>query len=199
MIILAVVIGLYDDDKIVQNIQSSGYFRYAYSEFVTGQGYSDKPLSYEEFIIQEKVAIESTMDMKGSIDSMDTSQYSIAPYIRRMQIDVEPGLMLRSILLLVAMVLAIFMNVFMDLRRDRGVRSIFISVFIGSAISFIAAIAIQLLHIENHLFIEPEYLYIFLSLHIVWLIKVLLVIGLFGAVIGVSRVGLYKSMRKGRG
>ena len=129
---------------------------------------------------------------------MDTSKYSIAPYIRRMQIDVQPSLTISSILLMIALLIACASNVFMDLRRDRGIKSIAVSTIIGAVTTFVAAVIINLLHVENKLFIEPEYLYNFITLHVEWLVKVLFVVGLFAAVVGMSLVGLYMSMRKDR-
>lgn len=220
VIIVSVAVGLYNDSKIIQNIQSSGYFRYAYSMYVsenssettenssdTSQNSSEASqhnrevsdtLSYDSYIVQEKVNIDTTLKSGSDIETMDTSKYSIAPYIRRMQIDVQPSLTISSILLMIALLIACASNVFMDLRRDRGVKSIAVSTIIGAVTTFVAAVIINLLHVENKLFIEPEYLYNFITLHVEWLVKVLFVVGLFAAVVGMSLVGLYMSMRKDR-
>ena len=115
-----------------------------------------------------------------------------------MQLDVQPCLTASGVLLLLALLISAFSNIYMDLRRDRGVKSITISVFAGTIVTFIAAVILALTHPEESFFIEPAYLYSFLTDHIDWMTKVFFVIGLFGFIIGFSLVGLYKTMRKDR-
>ena len=203
-IILAVNVGLYNNNKIFQNIQNSGYFRYAYTEYLAETDKETKVLQYDDFVLKEKINIDSTLKKKNNLSQPAgseegiTSRYSIAPYVRRMQLDVQPTITISAILLMVALIISVFCNIFMDLRRDRGVRSIAISTLIGTFITFVLAIIIKYINVTESLFVEPGYLYNFIDDHIQWITKVLFVIGLMGAVVGVSLIGTYKGMRRDR-
>ena len=214
-IIIAVVIGLYNNNKIFENIQNSGYFRYAYTEYLAdvnltqeadseNQNKEESVLPYDDFILKEKINIDTTLKSRDNLSEVSTdeegitSKYSIAPYVRRMQIDVQPAITISAALIVLAIIISVFCNIFMDLRRDRGVRSISISMLTGTFITFVSAVMIKFINITDSLFVEPGYLYNFIADHIQWLTKVLFVIGLMGAVIGISLVGIYKNMRKDR-
>lgn len=192
--IIAVSIGLYNQNKIIQNIQDSGYFRYAYTKYISDNSENmDDVMSYEDYLVEEKKAL----------DHMQSSEYSedisIAPYISEMQDDMRQGLIISAICLLVGLLIAGASNIFMDMRRDRGIRSIAISEIIGTVVTTTLAIVLRLIHMNQKLIIEPVYLGSFINSHIDWIIKILIVIGFFGAVVGMSLVGLYKSKVKDKG
>ncbi len=196
LINISLGIGIYNNNHIVQNIQSSGYFRFAYTEYLTNEisnsddnDASDK-LSYDEFLIEEKKSLEtlSASDLTKSV--------SIAPYIKSVQKDMKDSLIISSVLMTLALIISIILNVFMDLRRDRGVKSIAVSELIGTVVTIVAAIIISVIHNANKVFIEPDYLYNFLNDHIDWITKILIIVGFFGAVIGLSLTGLYRNMRR---
>lgn len=191
---IAISIGIFNSDKIFQNIQSSGYFRYSYTEYIA-QEKEGNAISYDDFVLKKKLAITSTLKKGNSSNPEDTS---LAPYISRIQKDVKNGLLATVIISFVSIVLSVVLNIFMDLRRDRGIKSIAVSTSVGTFFGFIAAFVLYSLHIENRFFVEPGYLYNFLADQMDWIIKVFVIIGLFGIAIAASLFGLYKSMRKDR-
>ena len=189
--VLAVGISLYNNDKIIQNIQSSGYFRYAYTTYLSEAATSDIViLGYEDFLVEEKKAL---IDMKASDI---TKRCSIAPYIRGLQNDMKFSLLVSGILSGVAILISVFLNIFMDLRRDRGVHSIAVAELIGAGITVILAAVIYIIHSSTRIFIEPDYLYSFINDYIDWIIQIFIIIGFFGGVIGMSLAGLYINMRR---
>ena len=202
------MVGFFNSGEILQNIQNSGYFRYAYTEYLTdivesasAQSSAQESLSYssyDAFIVQEKIAIDKTLAGSGTPDGTEISDMSIAPYIKRVQIDVKSYLIVCTVLSVLAVIISSVCNIFMDLRRDRGVKSIAISVTASVAVTFASALLLKMLHIESRFFVEPGYLYSFLADQMDWIIKVFVIIGLFTTAIAASLVGLYKSMRRER-
>lgn len=207
LISLAIAIGLFNNDRIINNIQSSGYFRYSYTEYLTEVAErnakaaseseedgteitEEEPLSYDEFLIREKKALDN---MEASPLSVNRS---LAPYISRMQTDMKSSLIISAILLILATIIANVCNIFMDRKRDRGIKSIAISTIIGTVITIALAVLLNILKIQDRFFIEPDYLYNFISDHMQWCVKILIIIGLFGAAVSMSLVGLYHSRRK---
>ena len=193
LLIISLSIGIFNNNHIVQNIQNSGYFRFAYTEYLTEYSEtdnSDTPVGYEDFLVEEKKALDK-MD-----SSPLTKSISIAPYMKRLQNDMRECVIISSILLAIAMIVSIFENIFMDLRRDRGVKSVAISAIIGTVVVFTFAIILAMSHLETRVFIEPDYLYSFIVDHLAWIIRIMMVVSTFSAVIGMSLVGLYRSMRK---
>ena len=194
LINISLSIGVYNSNHIIQNIQSSGYFRYAYTKYLANENSSvetaEEKMSYDEFLVEEKKSLEtlSTSDI--------TKGTSIAPYVKSIQKDMKESLIISTILMMVALIISIVFNIFMDLRRDRGVKSIAVSELIGTLITIVATIIITVLHRTSKVFIEPDYLYNFLNSHIDWMTKILLITGFFGAVIGLSLTGLYRNMRR---
>ena len=198
-LILAISIGVFNSGKIVQNIQTSGYFRYAYTDYVSdmteaGESYE----SYDSFIVQEKVAIDKTLAGSRTPDGTEINDRSIAPYIKRVQYDVKDYTLISLILSIATVLIGGFCNIFMDLRRDRGVKSLAISTSVSAFLSIVSAIILSQLHIETRFLVEPGYLYNFLADQMDWIIKVFVIIGLFATAIAASLVGQYKSMLKDR-
>ncbi len=189
--VLAVGISLYNNDKIIHNIQSSGYFRYAYTTYLSEAATTGAEiLGYEDFLVEEKKALINMQ--AGDI----TKNCSIAPYIRGLQNDMKFSLLVSGILSGVAILISVFLNIFMDLRRDRGVHSIAIAELIGAGITVILAALIYVIHSSVKVFIEPDYLYSFINDYIDWIIQIFIIIGFFGGVIGMSLTGLYINMRR---
>lgn len=195
-LIIATSIVFFNNTKIMQTIQSSGYFRYGYTEYIAED--ENPTLSYEDFIVQEKLTISETFERTIPLSKEEVTDRSIAPYIKRMQIDLKLSLIISFACCMVGFIIAGICNIYMDLRRDRGVKSIAISVFVGTIIVFIAAVLLAVFRVEEYFFVEPQYLISFLSDMMDYLIKVFIVIGLLDTAVGASLVGLYKTMRKDR-
>ncbi len=211
--IIAFSIGFFDNNRIMNNIQSSGYFRYAYTKYIgetTERTYDmfteastevateapSEVLSYDEYIVKEKISIDSTFKSKTIAEEQDVSDNSIAPYIKRMQLDSFNAIIIGVICSLLAYIIADICNIFMDLRRDRGVKSIAISTFVGAAVTFAIAVLLSLFRIDKIFSVEPGYLYNFLQDQMSYIVKIFIIIGLFCIVVGLSLVGLYKTMRR---
>lgn len=193
-LIIATSIVFFNNTKIMQTIQSSGYFRYGYTEYIAED--ENPTLSYEDFIVQEKLTISDTFERTIPLSKEEVTDRSIAPYIKRMQIDLKLSLIISFVCCMTGFIIAGVCNIYMDLRRDRGVKSIAISVFVGTIIVFIASVLLAVFRVEDYFFVEPQYLISFLSDMMDYLIKVFIVIGLFDTAVGASLVGLYKTMRK---
>ena len=197
--LLAATIGIFNTSRIVQNIQTSGYFRTAYTDYVSEQVEKGEEYDgYDVFIIREKVAIDKTLSGSESADESSINSRSIAPYIKRMQKDVKSDVIVTFILSITAILIAAFSNIFMDLRRDRGVKSIAISIGVSAGVILAVALLLKLVHLETRFFLEPGYLYSFMEDQIEWIIKVFAIIGLFTTAFAASLVGLYKTIRKDR-
>ena len=126
-------------------------------------------------------------------------QSNVAPYVLRLKEDMQTSILISGILFVLSLVLGCVFTIFMDLRRDRGIRMIAISELVGTAFAGILTVLLLWLNPAKHLFIEPDYLYLFFKNHVDWMIRVLSVITVFGLVFGMSLIGIYFSRRKEKG
>ena len=204
-LIMALFVIVFNNSRILQNVQDSGYFRYAYIEYLAELGKTEKDtteatkkvdLSYDDFVIREKQATEQLLI--GNRD-VKYQQSNVAPYVLRLKEDMKTSMLISGILFLLSLILGCVFTIFMDLRRDRGIRMIAISELIGTAFAGALTVVLLCLNPAKHLFIEPDYLYLFFKNHVDWMIKVLSVITVFGLVVGMTLVGLYFSRRKAKG
>ena len=235
-LLLSLFVIVFNNNRILQSVQSSGYYRHAYIEYLADQGRGEdgkvteapagesaestetlnaetqtesqkeetgndvqgsssnsKILSYDDFVIREKQATEQLL--QGNRD-VTYQQSNVAPYVLRLKEDLQFAMILGMILFGLSLVLGCIFTIFMDLRRDRGIRMIAVSELIGTAFAGILTILLLVWNPAKHLFIEPDYLYVFFKNHVDWMIRVLSVITVFGLVIGMSLIGLYFSKRK---
>ena len=203
-LILAIVIVVFNNSRILQSVQESGYFRYAYIEYLAENGKTEedtteisdsKNLSYDDFVIREKQATEQLL--RGNKD-VRYQQSNVAPYVRRLKEDLQFSLIVSGALFLLSFLLGCIFTIFMDLRRDRGIRMIAISELIGTVFAGGLTAALLCLNPARHLFIEPDYLYLFFKNQVDWMIRVLSMITVFGLVIGMSLIGVYFGKRKAK-
>ena len=201
-LILAIFIVVFNNSRILESVQESGYFRYAYIEYLADNGKTEedttevsggKTLTYDDFVIREKQATEQLLH--GNRD-VQYQQSNVAPYVQRLKEDMQFSLIISGILFLLAFVLGCIFTVFMDLRRDRGIRMIAVSELIGTVFAGGLTAFLLLMNPAKHLFIEPDYLYLFFKNQVDWMIRVLSVITIFGLVVGMSLIGVYFSRRK---
>ena len=204
-LLMAVLVIVFNNSRILQNVQDSGYFRYAYIEYLAEQGKTEKDttevskavdLSYDDFVIREKQATEQLL--LGNRD-VKYQQSNVAPYVLRLKEDMQTSILISGILFVLSLILGCVFTIFMDLRRDRGIRMIAISELVGTAFAGILTVLLLWLNPAKHLFIEPDYLYLFFKNHVDWMIRVLSVITVFGLVFGMSLIGIYFSRRKEKG
>ncbi len=233
-LLLALFVIVFNNDRILQSVQGSGYYRYAYIEYLSDLGRGEdgkttesdteqvtesaavtdngasteavtvseeaatdrtggKILAYDDFVIREKQATEQLL--RGN-RNVKYQQSNVAPYVLRLKEDLQFSMLISMILFGLSLILGCVFTIFMDLRRDRGIRMIAISELIGTAFAGILTVLLLVLNPAKHLFIEPDYLYIFFKNHVDWMIRVLSVITVFGLVIGMSLFGLYFAKRK---
>lgn len=221
--IVGISVGVFSNNHLSNSIQSSGYFRYAYTQYVknaVAEAGTDKNstnsttnkndstaknstddlesmdisnvniMTYDEFLVQEKQALSN---MK---ESELTKEISVVPYISQLRKDLREPLLIAVIIIGVAYMLSMILNLFMDMKRDRGIKALAVSDIIATLILLVVVVAIWIWYTNSKLFIEPDYLFNFIGDFIEWVVKVLASISFFGAAIGMAMVGLYNSMRK---
>ena len=238
-LILGISVGVFSNNHLSGSIQSSGYFRYAYTQYLksiveenttkdtdnketdstetTDQNTTDQDKTSEKNSQKESTEEPSTENL-GSIDIMTydefqdqekqaisnmqeselTEQISIVPYIRQLREDIQLPFIISSIIIAVAYIISAVTNIFMDMKRDRGVKSMAISDIIATIVLVIVVFVIWIWYTHSKLFIEPDYLFHFIGDFIEWLVKILITICFFGAAIGMALVGFHSSMRKDR-
>ncbi len=190
---IALLIGFFDNNHIVQSIQDSGYFRFAYLKYISEA--SDSPdnfYSYEDFLLKEQTSIVKLQTSELS------SNVSLVPYIRQMQSDIRVPLVFSTILIIINIVLISFIAFFMDAKRYIGISALAISSIIGTFFVLALILIIYLMHIDKNVFIEPDFLYHFIINHLEWINKILGIISAFGAVISMALVGVSRSLQKGK-
>ena len=197
--IVGISVGVFSNNHLSNSIQSSGYFRYAYTQYVKNTTNIDLEtldtsdvniMTYDEFLVQEKQALSNMQE------SELTKEISIVPYISQLRKDIRQPFLISVIIIGVAFFLALVLNLFMDMKRERGVKALAVSDIIATLILLMAVVFIWIWYSNSKLFIEPDYLFNFIGDFIEWLVKVLVSISFFGAAIGMALVGLHNSMRK---
>ena len=229
-LLAALFVSFFNPGRIERNIQESGYFRYAYIDYLSQNGRSlegaeflsdeeaaiisqgDKQndntdisdseqksgehlLTYDEFLIREKQATQQIL--AGNTD-VEYQRINVAPYILRLKEDLRTSMVVSVTLFALALVLGCIFTIFMDLRRDRGVRMIAISDLIGTAFAALLTILLIIWAPAKRLFIEPDYLYLFFKNYMAWIVQVFAVISVLGVIFGMALFGVYITRNKGR-
>ena len=85
--------------------------------------------------------------------------------------------------------------VFMDQRRERGVKHTAAAELAASALMVVVTVYMAFAKPYLHLYIEPDYLYLFIMECILWSVKVMTSISAFAVVLAMLLIGVYNSMR----
>ena len=223
-VLIALFVALFNPGRIEQNIQDSGYFRYAYIEYLSERGHSlegieylsdeeaaviagkketevdsekakEPLLSYDEFMIREKQATRQLLNGNRDVVYQESN---VAPYLLRIKEDIRFAMLLSMGMFLGALVLGCVFTIFMDFRRNRGVRMIAISTLSGTVIAGLFTIFLIIWSPAKRLFIEPDYLYLFFKNYMDWIVKIFATISIFGIVLGMALVGVFMSRNRGR-
>ena len=223
-VLIALFVALFNPGRIEQNIQDSGYFRYAYIEYLSERGHSlegveylsdeeaaviaekketevdsekakETLLSYDEFMIREKQATQQLLNGNRDVVYQESN---VAPYLLQIKEDIRFAMILSAGLFLGALVLGCVFTIFMDFRRNRGVRMIAISTLAGTVIAGFFTIFLLVWSPAKRLFIEPDYLYLFFRNYMDWIVKIFATISIFGIVLGMALVGIFMSRNRGR-
>lgn len=204
-ILLGLYVSLFNNDAIMQNMQSSGYFRYAYSQYIAEEAKAVVENLREKNEIEEMEPIQtydeylftikqnSLKVLAGDLDIVIPDS-NVAPYIYNlktcfMEIYVKAG-----ISLILSVIFGILLMVFMDQRRERGVKHTAVSILIASGVMAVLTLIMLVYKPYTSLYIEPDYLYLFLMECINRCVTMLTSITAFGVVVGMVVLGIYKTM-----
>ena len=223
-VLIALFVALFNPGRIEQNIQDSGYFRYAYIEYLSERGHSlegieylsdeeaaviaekketevdsekakEPILSYDEFMIREKQATQQLLNGNRDVVYQESN---VAPYLLRIKEDIRFAMYLSTGLFLGALILGCVFTIFMDFRRNRGVKMIAVSTLAGTVIAGLFTVFLVIWSPAKRLFIEPDYLYLFFKNYMDWIVKIFATISIFGIVLGMALVGVFMSRNRGR-
>ena len=197
---IGIYISIFNKDTIMQNMQSSGYFRYAYSEYITemAENYfnesekldSDSIVAYEDFLFTVKQ--NSLKILSGETDIRIPSS-NVSPYIYNIKNSYMKVFVVAGVLFILSALLGIILMIFMDQSRERGTKHIAAAMLIASGIIVIITLYMALVKPYLHIYIEPDYLYLFIMECILWSVKVMSSISAFSVVFGMLLIGVYKT------
>lgn len=205
-LLLGLYVSLFNNDAIMQNMQSSGYFRYAYSQYVAdqatnaltnikdGKGLEETPKlqTYDEYLFTIKQ--NSLKVLNGNMEIVIPDS-NVAPYIYNLKTSYVEIFVKAGISLILSTIFGILLMVFMDQRRERGVKHTAVSVLIASGVMVVLTLVMLIYKPYTLLYIEPDYLYLFLMECIKRCVTSLTSITAFGVVVGMLVSGVYKMMK----
>ena len=208
-ILLGIYVSLFNKEAIMQSMQSSGYFRYAYSEYITETAKQtvsdldsgkkvtamDEIQTYEEYLFTIK---QNSLKILNGDKETPIPDSNVTPYIYNLKTSFMNIFTVSGICLLLSAVLGIVLMVFMDQRRERGVKHTAVAVLIASAVMIVITAVMAVNKPYLHLYVEPDYLYLFLMEYIQWSVKVLTSVTAFGVVIGMLLIGVFQTIKNGR-
>ncbi len=193
--------GLFYKKAIIQSMQSSGYFRYEYAEYIagmgtdTGENSSEGELkTYEQYFYMMKQNTLKALDGETETTLPDNN---IAPYIGNLKTAYMEMLKSSGSCMLASAVLGIILMLFMDQRRERGVKHTAAAQITASSVLLVLAAALVIAKPYAHLYIEPDYLYLFLMEYIGWCVKIMISVTAFAVAFGMILIGIYRMMRNG--
>ena len=205
MLLMGLYVSLFDKDAIMQNMQSSGYFRYAYSQYITAiaddmkeqvasgnfdAAEQDKIVSYEDYLYTIKNNSLKVLDGETNIPIPDTN---VAPYIVNLKNSYADVFSVAGVLFIVSTVAAVILMIFMDLRRERGIKHTAAAVLCAGVVMGVATLIMVIYKPYMYLYIEPDYLYLFLMECIKRCVMVMVSITAFGVALGMILSGVYRS------
>lgn len=198
--LIGIYISVFNKNTIMQNMQSSGYFRYAYSEYISelaneyknNNTLTESIVSYEDFLFTVKQNSMKILDGETDIRIPDSN---VSPYITNIKKSYMQVFSVAGVILIINGLLGIIFMVFMDQRRERGVKHVAFAELIASAVVVSITVFMAFVKPYLHLYIEPDYLYLFIMECILWSVKVMTSISAFAVVLAMLLIGIYNSMR----
>ena len=221
-LLIALFAAFFNEERIEKNIQDSGYFRYAYIQYLSDHGKAlegaeflsdeeaaiisgtlstaeaetdESVMSYDTFLVKEKQATEQLL--RGN-HGVEYQKSNVAPYILRLKEDMRTPILVSGIFFLAALILGCIFTIFMDMRRDRGIKMIAISNLLGAGLLGFLTVYLLIWSPAKKLFIEPDYLYLFFKNYMDWIARTFVVISVFGLVLGMALFGVYLGRQKER-
>ena len=205
LILLGLYVSLFNYDAIMQNMQSSGYFRYAYSQYIAEQANAIAKQATDEGTVEEVPEIQtydeylftikqnSLKVLEGNMEVIIPDS-NVAPYIYNLKTSFVEIFAKSGISLILTAVFGILLMVFMDQRRERGVKHTAVAILIASGVMAVLTVVMLVYKPYTFLYIEPDYLYLFLMECIKRCVTALTSITAFCVVLGMLIVGIYKTM-----
>ncbi len=195
-----IYISVFNKNTIMQNMQSSGYFRYAYSEYISelaneykeNNKISESIASYEDFLFTVKQNSMKILDGETDIRIPDSN---VSPYITNIKKSYIQAFTVAGIIFIANTLIGVIFMIFMDQRRERGVKHTAVSELIASTVAVVVTVYMAFLKPYLHLYIEPDYLYLFIMECILWSVKVMTSISAFAVCLAMMLIGVYHSMR----
>lgn len=205
LLLSGIRIGLFDKDAIMQNMQSSGYFRYAYSEYLLDMAddlysnYKDGETditnlknvkSYEEYLFTIKQ--NSVKVLEGNTDILIPDS-NVTPYIYNLKTSYNELFLVAGIIIILNILLGILFMIYMDARRERGIKHVAASVLLSSICMVFFTVVMAVGKPYLYMYIEPDYLYLFLMECIKRCVMVMSCVTAFSLVIGMILIGVYRN------
>lgn len=205
LLLSGIRIGLFDQNAIMQNMQSSGYFRYAYSEYLSDMAddlysnYKDGKTdaaelkdvkSYEDYLFTIKQ--NSVKVLEGNTDILIPDS-NVTPYIYNLKTSYNELFSVTGIIIILNIFLGVLFMIYMDERRERGIKHVAVSALLSSVcmVCFTMVMAIGKPYLN--MYIEPDYLYLFLMECIKRCVMVMICVTAFSLGIGMILIGVYKN------
>ncbi len=204
-LLLGLYVSLFNNDAIMQNMQSSGYFRYAYSQYIAEQANAvleraqgnetleetTELQTYDEYLFTIK---QNSLKVLGGDMDIIIPDSNVAPYIYNLKMCFVEIFVKAGISLIASAIFGILLMVFMDQRRERGVKHTAVSFLIASGTMAVLTLIMLVYKPYTLLYIEPDYLYLFLMECIKRCVTALTSITAFCVVLGMLIIGVYKTM-----
>ncbi|MDE6432725.1 MAG: hypothetical protein K2L07_00675 [Lachnospiraceae bacterium] len=209
LMMVGIYVSLFNKDAIMQNMQSSGYFRYAYSEYVSEFATDALELDdieslkeeakqikkYEDFLFDVKQ--NSIMILNGNLD-VRIPDSNVTPYIYNLKQSFVRMFQIAGICVILNIIFGIFFMIFMDQRRERGVKHTAFAMLLASVVMIGITLVMMIGKPYQNIYIEPDYLYLFLMECVKRTVMIMTSVTAFGVVIGMLLVGAYKTLAGSR-
>lgn len=205
-LLLGIYVSLFNKESIMRGMQSSGYFRYAYSEYITematksveslqdGKVLSDIEdiQTYEQYLFTIK---QNSMKILNGHTETPIPDSNVAPYIYNMKRNYMNIFTVSGICMGLSVLLGIILMIFMDQRRERGIKHTAVAELVASVIMIVVTAVIAINKPYLSFYVEPDYLYLFLMEYIQWSVKVMTSMTAFGVVLGMILIGVFKTIQ----
>lgn len=208
-LLLGIYVSLFNKEAIMQSMQSSGYFRFAYSEYITemakqtaanlisGNGPEETGdiQTYEEYLFTIK---QNSLKILNGNTETPIPDSNVTPYIYNMKTSFMNVFTVSGVCMGLSVILGIILMVFMDQRRERGIKHTAVAELTASVVMIVLTMIMVVNKPYLHFYVEPDYLYLFLMEYIQWSVKVMTSVTAFGVVLGMILIGVFKTLNDSR-
>ena len=197
---MGIYISIFNKDAIMQNMQASGYFRYAYSEYISelanefkeNNTVSETIVSYEDYLFTVK---QNSLKILNGETDIRIPDSNVTPYITNIKNSYNQMFSSAGVLFILNALISVVFMVFMDQRRERGIKHTAVATLVASVLIVVVTAYMAFAKPYLHLYIEPDYLYLFIMECILWSVKVMTSISAFAVVFAMLLIGVYISMK----